>query len=108
MDTSPSPRPQASETVFSRPMPRRTRRPDRTPRKIWVAAALTLALLGCAALIPAGRSDEPFARSRQYDLQNAHIELRFDFDQRKVMGQVTHTLAALRDGLRQLDFDSVE
>src|SRR5579862_168366 len=83
------------------------RQRDRRPQMKWIAA-VALALLGFAALIPVGRSDEPFARSRQYDLQNARIELRFDFDQRAVSGQVTHTLAALRDGLRQLDFDSAE
>ena len=35
------------------------------------------------------------------------IELRFDLDQRQVIGQVTHTLTTLKDGLRELDFDSV-
>ena len=39
--------------------------------------------------------------------KRAH-RVRFDVDQRKVIGQVTHTLAALHDGLRQLDFDSVD
>ncbi len=108
MSELPSARTQAAAVAVSRKMPRRSRRPDRLRRKIWIAAIMILALLGFAAMIPAGRSDEPFARSRQYDLQNARIELRFDFDQRRVMGQVTHTLAALRDGLRQLDFDSVD
>ena len=82
----------------------RKRRPQRA--SLWVAAAgFLLAIL--AALVPSGRSDEPLARSRQYDLQNARVELRFDFDQRKVSGQVTHTLTALHDGLRQIEFDSV-
>ena len=45
---------------------------------------------------------------REYDLQHARIELRFDIDQRKVIGHVTHTVAALQDGLRDLDFDSAE
>jgi len=52
------------------------------------------------------RADEPFARNRDYDLQNARIELRFDLDKRQVTGQVTHTLSTLRDGLHTLDFDS--
>ncbi len=34
--------------------------------------------------------------------------MQFDFDQRKVIGQVTHTLSLLRDGLEQIDFDSVD
>src|SRR6202030_3149161 len=53
------------------------------------------------------RADEPFARNRDYHLQNARIELRFDLDQRQVVGQVTHTITTLKDGLRELDFDSV-
>ena len=53
------------------------------------------------------RADEPTRRPR-LPLENARIELRFDVDQRKVIGQVTHTLAALHDGLKQLDFDSVD
>ena len=60
-----------------------------------------------AGVAPRARADEPFARSRDYDLQNARIELRFDLDQRQVIGQVTHTLTTLKNGLRELDFDSV-
>ena len=54
------------------------------------------------------RADRPYAPSRDYDLQNVRLALRFDLDQRKVIGHVTHTLAALRDGLTHLDFDSAE
>jgi len=70
---------------------------------------LTRALLLAIVLLigAAGWADEPYARSRDYDLQNARIALRFDLEQRKVMGEVTHTLAALRDGLPRLAFDSV-
>jgi len=55
-----------------------------------------------------GRPDEPYARSRDYHLQNARIALRFDLEQHKVMGQVTHTLAVLRGNLTRLAFDSVD
>src|SRR5260370_6243567 len=68
---------------------------------------LFLLLVLAAAIAPQVRADEPFARSRDYDLRNARIELRFDWDQRQVIGQVTHTLTTLKDGLRELDFDSV-
>ena len=68
------------------------------------AALLLLALL---APVVALRADEPYARSRDYHLQNARIALRFDLEQRKVIGEVRHTLAALRDGLTRLAFDSV-
>ena len=74
-------------------------------RRLRAAVLLGGALLLIAA---AGRADEPYARSRDYDLQNARISLRFDVEQRKVMGQVTHTLATLRDGVTQLVFDSVD
>ena len=73
-------------------------------------AALISLLVLLAVAAPVARSlraDEPFARSRDYDLQNARIELRFDLGKRQVIGQVTHTLATLKDGLRELDFDSV-
>jgi len=68
------------------------------------AALLVLAVL---ALGGAWATGEPYARSRDYDLQNVRVALRFDLEQRKVIGEVTHTLAALRDGLTQFSFDSV-
>jgi len=79
----------------------------RTKRRGRVAVISFFLLVLGAALAPLARADEPFARSRDYDLQNARIELRFDLDQRQVIGQVTHTLTTLKDGLRELAFDSV-
>jgi len=75
-----------------------------------VPALLCVLLLSLAALLlPApGRADEPYARSRDYDLQNVKTHLWFDTDQRKVSGEVTHTIAMLRDDLTQIQFDSVE
>jgi aminopeptidase N len=67
---------------------------------LWLVVVLCLG--------PVMRADEPYARSREYDLQNARIQLRFDLEQRKVIGDVTHTLAPLRDGLTRLEFDSVD
>jgi len=63
-----------------------------------------LALVACAAV----RADEPYARSRDYDLQNARMALHFDLEQRRVLGEVTHTLAPLREGVTKLEFDSVD
>jgi aminopeptidase N len=78
-------------------------------RRTCARVARTAALLAIfAALGGLARADEPFAPTLDYHLEHARIELRFDVDQRKVMGEVTHTLAALRDGLRQLDFDSAD
>jgi aminopeptidase N len=67
-----------------------------------------LALAALAILTTGVRADRPYAPDRDYDLTHARIELRFDVDQRKVIGQVTHTLSALHDGITQLDFDSVD
>src|SRR5260370_16223397 len=53
------------------------------------------------------RADEPYARSRDYDLQHSKIALRFDLDQKKVIGDVTHSLSILRDGTTKIAFDSV-
>ncbi len=71
----------------------------------WAAAVLLAATFAGAW---AARADQPFAPSPEYALQNARIELRFDLDQHRVIGKVTHTLAAVRDGMSQLDFDSAE
>ena len=60
-------------------------------------------LSGAATL----RADEPYARSRDYDLQHSKIVLRFEPQQKKVMGDVTHSLTLLRDGLETVWFDSV-
>ena len=54
------------------------------------------------------RADRPYAPSREYDLQNVRVSLHFDIDQRKVIGDVTHTLATLREGETHLDFDCAE
>ncbi len=55
-----------------------------------------------------GRSDEPYARSRDYDLQHSKIVLHFDVAQKKVLGEVTHSISILREGTSKLAFDSVE
>ena len=52
-------------------------------------------------------ADEPYARSRDYDLQHSKIALRFDVQQKKVLGDVTHLLSILRDGTTKISFDSV-
>ena len=71
-------------------------------------AFLALAAL-LAIFIPAAqlRSDEPYARSRDYDLQHSKIALRFDLDQKRVLGEVTHWLSILRGGSTKVLFDSV-
>src|SRR6267378_882003 len=68
------------------------------------ATLCALWLLSGAGLLHA---DEPFARSKDYDLQHSKIALRFQPEQKKVMGDVTHSLTLLRDGLENISFDSV-
>jgi len=53
------------------------------------------------------RADEPYARSRNYDLEHSKVALRFEPQQKKVIGDVTHTLTLLRDDLDKISFDSV-
>jgi len=66
--------------------------------------------LGCLILVLSAvmlvRADEPYARSKEYDLEHSRIVLRFDLEQKKVLGDVTHTLTVLRDGTEKLSFDS--
>src|SRR5258707_10680555 len=76
-----------------------------TRRVLFAGATLcALWLLSGAGLL---RADEPFARSKDYDLQHSKIALRFQPEQKKVMGDVTHSLTLLRDGLENISFDSV-
>src|SRR6267154_1696230 len=65
------------------------------------------ALLAIFIAVPQLFADEPYARSRDYDLQHSKIALRFDLDQKKVLGEVTHSLSILRDGSTKIAFDSV-
>jgi aminopeptidase N len=71
--------------------------------------SLAAAVLGVAVLLGAvARADRPYAPSRDYHLQNVRVSLHFDLDQRKVIGEVTHTLSTLRNGVTHLDFDCAE
>src|SRR4029077_9906117 len=55
---------------------------------------------------PSG-ADEPYARTRDYDLQHSKIALRFDLEDKKVFGDVVHSVSILKDGTAKLAFDSV-
>jgi aminopeptidase N len=68
----------------------------------------TAALVAAMLLGAGARADRPYAPSREYHLQNVRVSLHFDLDQRKVIGEVTHTLSPLRDGLTHLDFDCAD
>jgi aminopeptidase N len=58
-------------------------------------------------LVAPAIADEPYARSRDYDLQHSKIALRFDTGQKKVIGDVTHSVSILKDDTKKLVFDSV-
>jgi aminopeptidase N len=78
-------------------------------KKLRSRVFLVAAALGAAVLLGAVvRADRPYAPSRDYHLENVRVALHFDVDQRKVIGDVTHTLSTLRAGVTQLDFDCAE
>jgi hypothetical protein len=68
-----------------------------------ILAMTAVMLLLCAVV----RADEPFARNRDYDLQHVKTTLKFDIATRGVTGETTQTLAILRDGTSQVEFDSI-
>jgi aminopeptidase N len=65
-------------------------------------ACATALLAVCLPL----RADEPYARSRDYDLQHSKIVLNFDTEKKEVIGDVTHTISVFREGTTELAFDS--
>ena len=76
-------------------------------RRRGLLVAVVVCLVALLNSVPRLRADEPYARSRDYDLQHAKVALRFDLDHRKVIGDVTHTLSLLRNDLDKISFDSV-
>jgi aminopeptidase N len=59
-------------------------------------------LLGAVA-----HADEPYARSKDYDLQNIRTHLWFDLAQRSIRGEADESIAASRDDVAQIKLDSV-
>ena len=76
-------------------------------RHLPAAISCVLLLLAALAIPSPARADEPYARSRDYDLQNIRTHLWFDIEQRQVRGDVTESIMALRDNISALKFDSV-
>src|ERR1700676_2294239 len=78
--------------------------------RLRITHAIILILTAAGLLVTATarlKADEPYARNRDYDLQHSRIALRFDVEQKKVIGDVTHSLSILRDGTPKVAFDSV-
>ncbi len=86
-----------------------TRRMNAMHKSGGIAAGIFAAIVATMLCASVGwaRDDDPYARSRDYDLQNVRTHLRFDIGQKKVMGEVTENLAILREGVGELRFDSV-
>jgi len=76
-------------------------------RSLAGAAAGCTLLFVMIGIAPAAQADEPYARSRDYDLQNIRTHLWFDVDQRAIHGEVAETVAALHDNVSELKLDSV-
>jgi aminopeptidase N len=73
-------------------------------RSAWRLVATAVLVIGVVFSL---RADEPYARSRDYDLQHSKIILRFDVDQKKVIGEVIHSVTTLHDEISKIVFDSV-
>jgi len=73
-------------------------------RCVWVLIFSLPALLLASGV---GRGDQPYARSKDYDLQNVRTHLWFDLEQRKIRGEVDERIAAVRDDVPQIKLDSV-
>jgi aminopeptidase N len=82
--------------------------PVRSNRSRWAMFICALVLTAAFLFPLLGRADEPYARSRDYDLRNVKTHLWFDIDQRKVRGETTQSLSMFRDDLTQIKFDSVD
>src|SRR5258707_840497 len=87
-------------------------------KKVMRNGRWTCAFQGCGWLVSAllamlflltmqAKADEPYARSKDYDLQHSKIVLKFDVEQKKVIGGVTHTVTILKDDTSKLAFDCV-
>ncbi len=81
--------------------------PARGTRYFRFVLACFVLFIALASLGRVAFADEPYARSRDYDLQHSKIVLRFDISQKQVIGDVTHSLAILRDNTARISFDSV-
>src|SRR5689334_15864531 len=71
------------------------------------AVVMALAMVSLLGVVPLSQADEPYARSKDYDLQHSKIALKFDVEQKKVIGDVTHSLTILKEGTEKVWFDSV-
>ena len=74
----------------------------------WPFLRFLIAVIALFLLVQPGRADDPYALTRDYDLQNVRTHLWFDLDQKKIRGEVNHTLSVLRDDITEIKFDSAD
>jgi aminopeptidase N len=77
-------------------------------RAYFAVGLCAILLSGALAVSRTVRADDPFARSKDYDLQNVRTHLWFDVQKKIFRGEVTHTIAMVRDGALQIKFDSAD
>jgi aminopeptidase N len=80
----------------------------RVGKLLAAAAVLTLLLASLSPARWAARADEPYARSRDYDLQDIRTHLWFNVGKREIRGEVIARVVTLRDKVSSLAFDSVD
>jgi aminopeptidase N len=76
-------------------------------RRSQFCPALPVFALLLAACAGVAGADEPYAPSKEYNLQNIRTHLWFDLDQRKIRGEVSQNISALREDMTELKLDSV-
>ena len=77
-------------------------------RAYLAAGMCAILLLGALAIAGVVRADDPFARSKDYDLQNVRTHLWFDIQKKSFHGEVNHTIVMVRDGVSQVKLDSAD
>jgi len=78
-----------------------------TLRLKWAPILITVILPALPLTAVRARADQPYAPSKDYDLESVRTHLWFDLAQRKVRGEVSESLSALRDDVTTLTLDSV-
>ncbi len=77
-------------------------------RAYLAAGSCAILLMGALAIAGVVRADDPFARSKDYDLQNVRTHLWFDIQKKSFRGEVNQTVAMVRDNVSQIKLDSAD
>lgn len=81
--------------------------------RLFVMAILPTLLLSARPMLAQGgnpfsptQTKPKYERSRDYDMQNISLHIKLNWEKKTFSGTVLHTLAPLRDGLKELVFDA--